>query len=131
MLAYTFLFAILLVALTVKAWTGGQPADAQSLLFFAGTVTICALFALKSPRHGYVGATVVALLLIFTSAGRVYAVAEAQNGSSAALVVNGGALLLSLAYLMLAHGTWRKYQRKMAIEAMEKEDNESQRDSAP
>ena len=92
MLAYTFLFAALLTGLTVKAWLQGDAADGQSLLFFAGAVTICAFFALKSRRHGFVGATVVALLLVFTAS-----------------------------YLMLAHGTWRKHQREKAQEFFERE----------
>ena len=124
MLILTFVYTGLMVVLTATAFLTGQPGDGQGLLFFAGATAICAFFALKSPRHGFVGATVLSLLVVFSASARIYGLVESAVGRPPGLTTNVAALALSLAYLMAAHGSWKRYRRRMALEEMEREEQE-------
>ena len=57
--------AFAFMALTASAFLTGQDQDARTLLFYAGALIICALFSLKSRRHGLVGETVLSSLALF------------------------------------------------------------------
>jgi hypothetical protein len=131
MRATTFTYAFLLLGFTALAFAGGAGADGISLLFFAGAVTICACFALKSQRHGFVGASVIALLIVFTVSSRIFALVKPGDGDGAALAANTGSLLVSLGYLVAAYRGWQSYRRRQTLAELESPGETGRPRSAP
>ena len=117
MLLAHFLYAALLAALTVLAFLRGEPADGRALLFFAGAVTICAFFSLKSPRHGAVGAAVLSLLLAFSAGARLFALVTAGGEPAlAAFLLNATALMAAAAFLLVIFVRWQRHRRRAPVE---------------
>jgi len=112
MVSLNFLYALLFVGLTAVAVFTGQDEDARTLLFYAGALFICALFSLKSRKHGLVGAAVLSSLALFSGASRLWGLLErAGEQNPTAFLLNIAATGISAGFLFCSFLSWQKQKR--------------------
>ena len=115
MLVLTFLYAAALLVLGVMGVAaapvpGEIPALATPALFFGGAVLLCALFALREPRHGLAAASFLAFLATLAACGKLIGWAARGQWAAAGpgLELTMALLALSVLHLAAALLAWRR-----------------------
>jgi len=114
MVSLNFLYALVFAGLTAAADFTGQDEDARTLLFYAGALFICALFSLKSRKHGLVGAAVLSSLALFSCASRLWGLlANTGEQNPTAFFLNVAATGISATFLFCSFLSWQ-HQKRLA-----------------
>lgn len=128
MFALNLLYALLLIALGVMGFLAAEePAQIRGLalpgLTFGGGVLFCALYSLKEPSHGRVGAAFLGFLVFLTSVstflGRL--TRKEFDPGHPAHGIGAGMCGVSAVFLILCLLYWRKVRREHALAELKAE----------